>query len=788
MTDIATLGLAVDSSQVDKGTVSLDRLTNAGARAQAAQLALATATKSASTAAVASARASYQDAVAKTAAARASESATKAEIQGAMAAQRKAKAALEAARADHVKATAAHSAAAAAAKTADAAQRAASAQEREAAAALKAAGAQQAHAAAANDNIARANRMSGSMSGLAAQFQDVGVTAAMGMNPVLIALQQGTQIAGQMEAAVQGGGSAVSVLGNAFKSLFSPLTFVSIILTALAAAGFQMVDWAGLAAGALNGLASALSVIAPYAAAAAAGLALLYAPAIIMGITSVIALLGRMAVAAVSAGIALAAANPAGAFVLGVTAAVAAANIFRDELAQIFGRDIVADAKNAVNFVIGAFVGAFNAIKAAWSALPAALGDLVYSTANTVIGGVESMINKVAGLIDGFIGKINGAMKSLPFGLGDQINIGTIGTFSLPRLKNPNAGAASAAIDTARSAFADAQGTDYVGAVTGAIARGASAASEKLRELATEMTKVDEKSKKKSGGGKTEADKYQDIVDGANRRIDALKAEHAGLELNAEAAARLAYEQDLLNQAQQRGIALTPSQRVELAALAAEMADVEAATEAAKASQEAWNEAGKGFGGWMKGLLDGTKSWKDALLELVPIVLKLLNDLNKAQGGKGLFGGGFFQNLIGGLIGIGFSKGGYTGNGPASAAAGIVHGQEYVFSAAATKAIGPSYLDALHRAAKGGAPASIPRLQAPANDRPLQIVVRSENHIVSRFDADGGFESAVERTSRPIAQSESAKASGKVAASVPAMVDTRGDQRQYRRIRASGGR
>ena len=49
-------------------------------------------------------------------------------------------------------------------------------------------------------NWAFARRMGGSMSGLAAQFQDIGVTAAMGMNPMIIALQQGTQIAGQMEA------------------------------------------------------------------------------------------------------------------------------------------------------------------------------------------------------------------------------------------------------------------------------------------------------------------------------------------------------------------------------------------------------------------------------------------------------------------------------------------------------------------------------------------------------------------------------------------------------------
>lgn len=43
----------------------------------------------------------------------------------------------------------------------------------------------------------------------------------------------------------------------------------------------------------------------------------------------------------------------------------------------------------------------------------------------------------------------------------------------------------------------------------------------------------------------------------------------------------------------------------------------------------------------------------------------------------------------------GFRKGGYTGNGGVNEAAGVVHGQEYVFDAAATKRIGVGNLEAL---------------------------------------------------------------------------------------------
>ena len=128
--------------------------------------------------------------------------------------------------------------------------------------------------AAANDNI---NRMQATPGNIAAQFQDIGVTAAGGMNPLLIALQQGTQLS----AAMSGG------LGNlkaAFAQMLNPTSLLTIGLVALAAAGLQAVEWTKLAQKALRGLADVMVDIAPYAAAAAAGLALIYAPTIIAGL------------------------------------------------------------------------------------------------------------------------------------------------------------------------------------------------------------------------------------------------------------------------------------------------------------------------------------------------------------------------------------------------------------------------------------------------------------------------------------------------------------------------
>ncbi|MFF2320225.1 phage tail length tape measure family protein [Agrobacterium sp. NPDC058088] len=68
---------------------------------------------------------------------------------------------------------------------------------------------------------------------------------------------------------------------------------------------------------------------------------------------------------------------------------------------------------------------------------------------------------------------------------------------------------------------------------------------------------------------------------------------------------------------------------------------------------------------------------------------------------SGLFGGGksFFPTMPGAGL---FESGGYTGDGAASKAAGIVHAGEYVFSAAATKRLGVGNLDRMHKGAKKG--------------------------------------------------------------------------------------
>lgn len=95
-------------------------------------------------------------------------------------------------------------------------------------------------------------------SNIAAQFQDIAVTAAMGMNPLTVALQQGTQLASVlnlMEKPLEG-------IAQAFKSLINPISLISIGLTALVVVGLQVVDWGKVGVSTMDALAGAFDFVA----------------------------------------------------------------------------------------------------------------------------------------------------------------------------------------------------------------------------------------------------------------------------------------------------------------------------------------------------------------------------------------------------------------------------------------------------------------------------------------------------------------------------------------------
>jgi lambda family phage tail tape measure protein len=730
MANIATLGIAVDSAPVDKGTASLGKFAGAARQAEAAANGATSSSRAHSTASVAAARAVYAEAAASLAAARASGTASKADIAAAMAAKNKASAALAAARASNAMEGASLAMA-----------RAASAEARGLDEATRA---QNMHARAANQNSQYMQGAAANVGNLAAQFQDIGVTAAMGMSPLQIALQQGTQISAVLGP--MGAAGAVKALGAAFMSVLSPVSLFVIAFVALAAAGLQMVDWAQTGAWLLSSLASVIETIAPAASVAGAALLLAFSPAILMSVVQLTAAIGRGLLAALYASAAAAAANPYIALALAFAAVVTAAYVFRDELAQIVGVDLVGVVKTGVNAIIGGFVGGYEAIKAVWSQLPAVLGGITASTANAVIGGIEGMINKAVAGINTLVEAANSAMASLPDSIRPS-DIGSLGSVSLGRVENPNSGAAANAGSAAADAFAGAQGVDYAGAIGTGVASFARSATGALKDLSKALLTSEEDGKKAAKAADKAAkeaaklaEAYRDIVTGAERHIAESQAEAAAIGQSAEQTARLKYQTDLLNQARDAGINLTAAQTAQLMGLGAQMASSEAATSRLTAAFDFAKDATSGFLSDLRsGLANGEGFFqsfgKAALNVLDKIIDKLQTNLvdalfsaSSAASGAGGGGGGLISSIFGGIGSLfGFAGGGYTGAGGRNQPAGVVHRGEYVMSAGATSRIGIGNLDRMHNSAKrgyaeGGFVGG--KSRAAANDAPQQVAVR----------------------------------------------------------------
>lgn len=420
--------------------------------------------------------------------------------------------------------------------------------------------------AAANDNI---NRMQSTPGNIAAQFQDIGVTAAGGMDPYLIALQQGTQLS----AGLQGG---IGNLAAAFAQLLSPISLLTIAVVGLLAAWIQSVDWYSVAASALNMLADAMEVAAPYAAALGVALAVAFAPQIIGWITATavaisVALYGAI-VKATAAMIAFAIANPFSAVVLGVALAIAALVALDKAFGGTFS-SATGTVRKAINYIVGGFVGGFKTIKATWHMLPSAIGDAAFGAVNYAIGAIEGLINKS-------INGINALLEGLPSWMGGGQKIGGV---NLGRVDNPFAGALAAQNAIAWDIMGREQGKDWVGGfIDGAKGLG-SWAADALRGLAAGIGPDAKKDKtKKAAGGSdalTEAQKQAEAFDkmrvSSEAYVRSKQAEMNALSLTAREAAALKHQTDLINQAIQQGIPIDAARAASIQQWAQAMADAD---------------------------------------------------------------------------------------------------------------------------------------------------------------------------------------------------------------------
>lgn len=565
--EVSALQMSVDSSGIVKGTGDLNKLSSSAQKAATDAAKVEKAMGGINNAATRAAAAVNSEAIAMDKAAKAAWEKDIATRKAAVADQQAASRAWAASKAQEAAANSSRRASVALNQTAAASQSTANGL----GAIMPAAKAAQAGldgvTRAANNN---AGAMKANTSNIAAQFQDIGVTAAMGMNPMMIALQQGTQLS----AVLQGG---IGSLGAAFRQIINPLSLMTIGFVAAAAALIQMVDWTKLAIASLTFLADNLAMIAPYAVAAAAALALFYAPAILTGIATLTVAIGVGLVKALETVmwrmIALAAMNPWGAFVVFTGLAIAALLTFRDFFTRILGVDLIDAAAKGINFIIGGFVGGFDAIKATWNLLPQAIGDVAIQAANKTIEAIQGMVN-------GAISLINDLTSSLPFGIGDNFQMGDV---SFGKISNPYAGMAQAVNDVAAASVKAAQSVDWVGKAIQGIKSGASAVAGQFREWAKALGATDEKTKggKAGDGGKSQAESLADILKGAEADIRAQQLRLDSVGKTAQAVAELEQKTKLLNAAEEAGISITPRIREEIEKLATEYAKLKIAADVA---------------------------------------------------------------------------------------------------------------------------------------------------------------------------------------------------------------
>jgi hypothetical protein len=274
------------------------------------------------------------------------------------------------------------------------------------------------------------------------QIADVGVSMAMGMNPFMIAIQQGPQIMDVFQmAAIRTGTTvqgAMAATGRAVWAALAPL--LPIIAAITAGAGLIAGAW-GLATRAVSkdigDLADGLNLTADQ-------IKHLEEQGVSTSVTMGDVFRG-----------------------VGTTIKESLFDMFGDEISWLgekwnsfldgAWRAVVAATKG----IAGAFLGTLYVVRDTWSMLPFALGDVAFAAANFVVRGVTHMINAGVGLLNGLIDKANAAVDRIP---GMEGMIPRLMEVSTGGVGNPFEGAARAMGERAGTSWAEgwAQGASVV--------------------------------------------------------------------------------------------------------------------------------------------------------------------------------------------------------------------------------------------------------------------------------------------------------------------------------------
>lgn len=429
---------------------------------------------------------------------------------------------------------------------------------------------------------------------LSRQMVDVGVTAAMGMNPFMILVQQGPQIADIMKTSglgVRGIFVELGLMVGVLKRVEVATAETAVAQAAqaatanaaataearLAVATGAAADAAGLASAGAASAAAANLAMGTTATAAGAATAVAIAPlgVILLGIAAAAVAVGSIFTIAfksikdnvgdVTKGMGLTEKQMERLKDKGVSTTVTMGDAFKgffqtvgDRFVSAFGPQIewVKKAfsnayefiKNAtvgtIKLIVGTFTGAFFAIRATWALLPAAIGDIVMQAANATVKGIEYLVN-------GAIDRLNALSSLANTVLPATMQIGKLGNVKMGDLNNPYAGAASKAAT----------------GVSGAFAQGYQEGGASVDRFGADWEKNSRSNAEKSGKKSNAKSEYDNQVKAAQQYIEGLKNETAEIGKNRIEVKMMAAE---------RAAALAPTQKLKDEIMASALAWKEA--------------------------------------------------------------------------------------------------------------------------------------------------------------------------------------------------------------------
>jgi len=265
---------------------------------------------------------------------------------------------------------------------------------------------------------------------LSRQFTDIGVTAAMGMNPLMIAIQQGPQIMDTFQmAATRAGTSIIAVMRGVAASVW---TAMAPLLPFIAAVGAAAAVIGGTLALSVRGLNKEFGDLTKGMGLTEDQLEKVKNKGVTMGdvLSGTLTYLGDIIWDKVGP-------------------AVTAIGDWFTKAMDVATRALI----TATKAITGGFIGAFRAVRSVWSQLPAVIGDLAVGAANATIRAVEGMVNGAVRGINVVIGAAKGLAAVNPaFAAAGGLSF--ISPIEISEMANRNAGAARAAGRTMASEYA----------------------------------------------------------------------------------------------------------------------------------------------------------------------------------------------------------------------------------------------------------------------------------------------------------------------------------------------